>query len=84
MILETYVSIYRASTLNTTFFSILLGRERFFRVYITAKMGKEPNYTDEDSAKIKLQVEQRKKTTEILKVFLSGFFFFCTGDVGAG
>ena len=52
--------------------------------YITAKMGKEPNYTDEDFAKIKLQVEQRKKTTEILKVFLSGFFFFCTREEGVG
>ena len=47
-------------------------------------MGKEPNYTDEDFAKTELQVEQKKRAAQILKVFLSGFFFFCTGDVGAG
>ena len=52
--------------------------------FITAKMGREPTYTDDDFAKIKLQVEQRKKAAEILKVFLSGFFFFCTREVGVG
>ena len=47
-------------------------------------MGKGPNHTDEDFAKIKLQLEQRKKATETLKVFLFGFFFFCTREVGVG
>ena len=66
----SYVFKYYASHTNST--------------YITAKMGKGPNYTDEDFAKIKLQVERRKRATEILKVFLSGFFFFCARQVGAG
>ena len=65
-----YVFKYYASRTNST--------------YISAKLGKEPNYTDENFAKIKLQVKQRERATEILKVFLSGFFFFCTREVGVG
>ena len=60
--------------LNYHVFSILLGAERFIPVYLTAKTIKEPNYTDEDFAKIKLQLEQRVETAEIPKIFLSGFF----------